>query len=540
MARRADVFIQPKPGTDMVWLSAMTKYIIDNGWQDQAFIDQWVNRFDEYRESLAQFTIEFAEEVSGIPAETLKQVAELIAKEERVCILWAMGVTQHSQGSDCSTACANLLLTTGNFMRPGTGAYPLRGHNNVQGASDFGSMPNFYPGYQKIDDENVRHRYEEVWGVKLPLKKGFDNHEMVEAAMGGRLQSMYVIGEDMVIADSNSNFNAESFSKIPFLVVQECFFSQTCQFADVVLPASPVLEKEGTFVNTERRIQRLYQVFESLGESKPDWRIICDIANKLGANWTYSSPADVMQEIASCTPLFAGVTYERLEGYRSLQWPVSADGQGQPLLYAKAFPFNDGKAKFHPLEWLGSKEKHDEEYNLHLNNGRLLEHFHEGNMTYRVEGIREEIPSHFVEISTELAKELGVTSGRWVRLRTPQGQVKTQLLVTDRVIGRDLYMPINSATRRMNNLTSNATDKDTHTPAYKEVSVNLEVLSETGMTPLPITNHRYGHPTPQSGVEVQRKWNRSDYRLPGSRDGGKLVQIETKSAKGTELNRRSA
>jgi formate dehydrogenase major subunit len=377
--------------------------------------------------------------------------------------------------------------------------------------------------------------------VTLPLKKGFDNHQMVEAAKRGQLQSLYIIGEDMVIADSNSNFNAESFSQIPFLVVQDCFFSRTCQFANVVLPASPVLEKEGTFVSTERRIQRLYQVFEPLGESKPDWQIIRDIANKLGANWSYAQPADIMHEIASCTPLFAGVTYERLQGYGSLQWPVSADGQDQPLLYTKAFPFPDGKAKLHPLQWLGTKERQDEEYNLHVNNGRLLEHFHEGNMTYRVPGIREEIPSHFVEISAELASELGVTSGRWVRLRSPYGQLKTQVLITERVTGRELYVPLNSITQRVNDLTGSATDKDSDTPAYKEVSVNLEVLSETGMTPLPITNHRYGQPTPQSGVEVYRKWNRSDYRLPGSRDGGKLVQIEAATpAKDPEPSRRGA
>ncbi|HVJ04478.1 MAG TPA: formate dehydrogenase subunit alpha [Candidatus Saccharimonadales bacterium] len=540
MARRADIFMKPNPGTDMVWLSALSKYIIDNGWQNQAFIDQWVNKFDEYRESLAPFTIEFAEKVSGIPAETLKQVAELISKEESVCILWAMGVTQHSQGSDCSTACSNILLVTGNYMRPGTGAYPLRGHNNVQGTSDFGSMPNFYPGYQKIEDENVRRRYEESWGVKLPLKKGLDNHEMVESAISGDLKSLYIIGEDMVIADSNSNRNAESFSQIPFLVVQDCFFSQTCQFADVILPASPLLEKDGTVVSTERRIQRLYQVFEPLAESRPDWEIIRDIANRLGANWTYTHPSQIMEEIASCTPLFAGVTYDRLAGYSSLQWPVSQEGQGQPLLYTKGFPFDDGKAKFHLLQWLGTQEKHDQEFNLHLNNGRLLEHFHEGHMTYRVSGIREEIPSHFVEMSPELARELGVNSGRWIRLRSPHGQVRTQLLVTDRVSGRDLYMPINSATRRINGLTSSATDKDAHTPAYKEVSVNLEVLPENGVTPLPITNHRYGHPTPQNGVEVERKWNREDYRLPGSRNGQKLVQIEVKQDKQIEPKQRVA
>ena len=540
MARRADIFFQPKAGTDMVWLSAVTKYILDNNWQDQAFIDEWVNKFDDYRASLAQFTLEFAEKVTGVPVETLKRVAELVAKEERVCILWAMGVTQHSQGSDCSTACSNLLLTTGNYKRPGTGAYPLRGHNNVQGASDFGSMPNFYPGYQKVEDENARHRYEEAWGAKLPTNKGLDNHQMVDAAIDGTVKAMYIVGEDMVIADSNANHNAEGFSQIPFLVVQECFFSQTCQFANVVLPASPALEKDGTYTNTERRIQRLYQVFEPLGGSKPDWEIIRDIANKLGAHWTYTHPGDIMQEVASCTPLFAGVSYARLEGYRSQQWPVAADGEGQPLLYTQKFPFDDGKAKFHPLQWLGTQERHDEEFNLHLNNGRLLEHFHEGNMTYRVKGIREEIPLQWVEMSQELATELNVNSGRWVRLRTPQGQLKTQVLVTDRVSGRDLYLPINNATQRVNSLTSSATDKDTHTPAYKEVSVNLEVLPEKGITPLPVTNHRYGHPTPQNGVEVERKWQRADYRLPGTNGKSPLVQIETRKDKEEKPVRRAA
>ena len=407
MARRADIHMQPNPGTDMVWLSAMTKYILDNHWQDQAFLDEWVNQLDEYRASLAPFTIEFAEEVTGIPAATLKQVAEMIAKVESVCILWAMGVTQHSQGSDTSTACSNLLLVTGNYKRPGTGAYPLRGHNNVQGTSDFGSMPQFYPGYQKIGDLDARRRYEEAWGVTLPANKGFDNHEMVDAAIEGKLKAMYIIGEDMMIADSDANHNAQAFSTLPFLVLQECFFTQTCRYADVILPASPVLEKEGSFVSTERRIQRFYQVFEPLGESRPDWQILCEIANKLGAKWSYSGPAEIMDEVASCTPMFAGVNYERLAGYKSLQWPVDKDGQDQPLLYTKKFPFDDGKAKLFALQWLGVQEKRDEEFNLHVNNGRLLEHFHEGNMTYRVAGIREEVPKQFLEISPELAKRAG-------------------------------------------------------------------------------------------------------------------------------------
>ncbi len=547
MAGRADIFLQPRPGTDMVWLSAVTRYILDMGWQSQSFIDEWVNNLEAYRSSLTPFTLEFAEEVSGIPVATLKQVAEMIAEAESFCLLWAMGITQHYQGSDTSTACSNLLLVTGNYKRPGTGAYPLRGHNNVQGASDFGSMPQFYPGYQKVSDEQATARYEAVWGAKMPKSKGLDNHEMIEAAIDGRLQAMYIIGEDMVLADSNSNLNAKAFSAIPFLVVQECFFTETCKFADVILPASPSLEKEGTFVNTERRIQRFYRALEPLAESRPDWEIIRDIANRLGASWGYTHPSEIMREAASCTPLFAGVTYERLAGYGSLQWPVAENGQDQPLLYTQKFPFEDGKAKFHPLEWLGSKERHDDEFNLHVNSGRLLEHFHEGNMTYRVAGIKGQIPSQFLEISAELAEELKVSNGRWVRLRSPNGHIKVQVLITDRVRGRDLYLPINSSAQHTNFMTGSETDKDSHTPAYKELSVHLEVLAESGTTPLPVTNWRTsGKPTPQMGVEVQRKWKRQDYRAPGS-GSGLLVQISPKQPaqaepanSAPELEKRSA
>ncbi len=267
----------------------------------------------------------------------------MIANAERVCILWAMGVTQHSNGSDTSTAISNLLLVSGNYMRPGTGAYPLRGHNNVQGASDNGSMPNFLPGYQPIDDPEVRRRFEDAWKVPLPSTKGLDNHEMVEAIHEGKLKAMYLFGEEMSIVDSNANNVSAAFSKLEFFVVQDIFFGVTCSFADVVLPACPSLEKEGTFTSTERRIQRLYQVFEPIGGSRPDWQIVQQIANRLGAAWNYQHPAEVMDEIASLTPIFAGVNYQRLEGYKSLQWPVVADGSDQPLLYTKQSLFRTAK-----------------------------------------------------------------------------------------------------------------------------------------------------------------------------------------------------
>src|SRR5271168_1780219 len=478
MAERADVFLHPKPGTDLVWLCAVTRYLLDNGLANTAFLKQWVNGLEDYQRSLAPFTMEFAAERTGLPIETLKQVAHMIAEAEGVCILWAMGITQHSMGSDGSTAISNLLLVTGNYMRTGTGAYPLRGHNNVQGAGDHGAHPVMLPGYQRSDDPEVRARFESAWNVKLPTAKGLDNHEMIDAIHEGKLKAMYLFGEEISLVDSNSNFVDGGLGKLEFFVVQDIFFSKTCQFADVVFPASPSLEKEGTFTSTERRIQRLYQVLEPLEGSRPDWRIIQDVANRLGANWNYQHPSEIYREIASLTPIFAGVTYERLEGYKSLQWPVAADGTDEPLLYTKRFNFPDGKARLFPLAVSEPTDQQDQEFDLHLNNGRLLEHFHEGNLTYRTEGIREKTPDTFVEVSPELAEERGIQSGTWVQLISRYGKVRVRALVTDRVRGRELYMPMNSVSSPVNKLTSSHTDTPTHTPAYKESSVRMKVLGE--------------------------------------------------------------
>ena len=340
MAQRADVFLHPRPGTDLIWLSAVTKYIFDKGLANQTFIDQWVHRATDFKESLKFFTLEMASERCGLPIETLTKVAHMIVEADGVCILWAMGVTQHTMGSDTSTAISNLLLTTGNYMRAGTGAYPLRGHNNVQGASDHGAMPNFFPGYQEVADPAIRAKFEKAWKVSLPPKPGLDNHMMVDAIHAGKLKAMYLFGEEMSLVDSNANFVGDALAKLDFFVVQEIFFSETCRFADVILPASPSLEKEGTFTSTERRIQRLYQVLEPLGESRPDWIIIQDIANRLGAGWKYEHPSQIYEEIAALTPLMAGVTYERLEGYKTLQWPVAEDGSDQPLSVYKGIQFS--------------------------------------------------------------------------------------------------------------------------------------------------------------------------------------------------------
>ncbi len=527
MAHRADIFFSPTPGTDMIWLSAMTRYLLDSGLAKTEFIEQWVNGLDAYRKSLEWATMEVAERACGIPADELRRIAEIIAKEDRVCILWAMGVTQHVMGSDTSTAISNLLLATGNYMRPGTGAYPLRGHNNVQGASDFGCMPNMFPGYEHTDDEAAHARYEQGWGAKLKKEHGLDNHQMIDAVYEGKLRGVYLFGEDMYSADSNANRVGGGFERLEFFVVQDIFFSETCKFADVVLPASPSLEKDGTFVNTERRIQRLYQVFEPLGESKPDWQIIQLIANRLGAKWHYAHPSEIMHEAASLAPLFAGVTYERLEGYKTLQWPVAIDGTDQPLLYTTGFPLEGNKAQFYPLEHRVPMEVVDDEYPIHLNNGRLLEHFHEGNMTYRVPGILRETPDRWIEVSPELAEEYSLTDGQWIDVTSRRDTLRLPVLITDRVRGRQAFIPLNSPDRPVNLLTSSDVDDVTHTPAYKELAVKFKPLKWHGGRPLRSENFRNGHPTPQNGVEVERKWARTDYRAPGAPP--ELVQIEVKN-----------
>jgi formate dehydrogenase major subunit len=528
MARRADVFLRPHPGTDLVWLSAISRYLLDEGLAKTAFLDRWVNGLDDYRKSLEPFTLQAAEQTCGLSVETLKKVAHMITEADGVCILWAMGVTQHTMASDTSTAISNLLLITGNYMRSGAGAYPLRGHNNVQGASDHGAMPNRLPGYQSVDDPEVRAKFEAAWGVKLPTTKGLDNHEMVDAIQQGKLKAMYLFGEEMSLVDSNSNYVQDAFAKLEFFIVQDIFFSHTCRFADVVLPAAPSLEKEGTFTSTERRIQRIYQVFEPIERSRPDWRIVRDVANHLGASWGYEHPAEIMDEVASLTPLFAGVSFDRLDGYKSLQWPVAADGTDEPLLFTKRFAFADGKARLFPLSWSEPSDQPDAEFDLHLNNGNLLEHFHEGNMTYRVEGIRQMTPDVFVEVSPELAQERGIQSGTRVELISRYGRVSVRALVTDRVHGKQLFMPMNSTESPVNRLIGSHTDPVTHTPAYKEAAVRMLVLPEVDESPLPRANPRFGQPTPQRGVEVERKWNRGDYSIPEVR----LVQIQNGQSKG--------
>jgi formate dehydrogenase major subunit len=515
MAVRADLFLRPAIGTDMVWASALARYLLEQGLADEDFLKARVNGLEEYIESLAPFTLELAEQVTGIPRDQLIEAGEMIGRAGSVCLLWAMGITQHSHGSDASTALSNLLLVSGNYGRPGTGGYPMRGHNNVQGCSDFGSLYNILPGYEHVSDEAVRAKWAKAWGLEsLSAVTGLHSHQMGEQAHSGKLKALYVVGEETAISKSNARFTHEGFERLDFMVVQDIFFSRTAQFADVVLPGCPSLEKEGTYVNTERRIQRFHQVMAPLGDARPDWRILTDLARRLGADWGYTHPSQIMDEVAGIAEMFAGVTYERLEGWRSLQWPVAADGTDTPFLYAERFHFPDGKARLHPIEWRPPTEQPDLEYDLMLDNGRLLEHFQATNQTGRVPGILHQVPEWFVEVSEELAAERGIQDGDWLRVSSRRASVEVKALVTDRVSGNTLYLPIHQSKPAMNLLTGSHLDDAVHTPAYKETAVRIERLGRKDRPPLGRNNFRYGRPTPADGVETDRKWARNDYVEP--------------------------
>jgi formate dehydrogenase major subunit len=515
MAERADIYLHMKPGTDLVWASAMSRYMFDNGYADMDFLNKHVKQMDKYRQSLEPFTMGFAEEITGVSRQQLIEAAEMIGQAKSACLMWAMGITQHSRGADTSTALSNLLLVSGNYGKPGSGGYPMRGHNNVQGASDFGTLYNLMPGYEQVSNEEVRKKWAEAWGLEsLPDKQGLASTQMIGHALEDKLKAMFIVGEETAVSESNAGETHEAFKKLDFMVVMDIFLSWTAQFADVVLPGCPSVEKEGTFVNTERRIQRFYEVMPPLGDSRPDWKILTDLAARMGHDWGYTHPSEIMEEAAGIADMFAGVNYERLEGWKSLHWPVANDGTDTPLLYTDKFNLDDGKAKLHPVEWNPPDETPDEEYDLSLNNGRMLEHFQSTNQTGKGERIHSEVPHWFVEVGTDLAEERGIDDGTWVRIISRRGAVKVRALVTDRVQGNELFLPIHHEKPAANALTGDHEDHVVSTPAYKETAVKLEILPERGDSPMKKNNHRYGKRTPKSGVEVEHKWERSDYRQP--------------------------
>ncbi|WP_414164762.1 formate dehydrogenase subunit alpha [Superficieibacter sp. BNK-5] len=518
MAERADLYLRIRPGTDLAWASGMSRYMFDHGYADDAFLREQVNGTEEYQKSLQPFTLEFVSQLTGLEPQALREVAEMIGQAKRVCILWAMGITQHSHGADTSTALSNLLLVTGNYGRPGTGGYPMRGHNNVQGASDFGCLSNVYPGYEKVTDPQMREKWANAWGVSpqaLSDNAGADNFLMVQQAHEGKIKAMYIIGEETAFSDADSHNVHEAFTRLEFMVVQDIFMSRTAEFADVVLPGCPSVEKEGSFVNTERRIQRFYEVLPPLGDSRPDWKILTDLAARLGHPWYYRHPKEIMREAASIATAFAGVSYDKLSGWQSQQWPVKPDGTSTPLLYTDGFKFPDKKARLYPLEWRLPQETADAQYDLLLNNGRMLEHFQSTNQSGRGGRLLSLSPEWFVEVSPTLAAERQLQEGDWVRLTSRRGALEVRVLITERTGGNVLFIPIHHGQPGVNGLTGEHHDPHVNTPAYKEIAISMQKIDRPVQgSPLTKDNFRYGQRTPLDHLPVEVKWQQPTYTLP--------------------------
>ncbi len=518
LAERANLHLVPRAGTDLVLLNAVARYVVDRGWEARSFVAERTVGFDRWKESLAPYTLDFAEATTGIPRSEIVRAAEMFHEARSACILWAMGVTQHQNGSDTSTAICNLLLLTGNFGRPGTGGYPLRGHCNVQGVSDFGCLPTFLPGYERLDDATARERVEAEWRTRLPATKGLSSTDLVDAILDGRVHALWILGEDKLLADADEAKVAKAFERLDLLIVQDLFLTRTAQYADIVLPVAASLEKEGTFVNTERRLQRLYRAFPPLRGTKTDGEILSLVAERLGFDWPNTDAADVLAEVARVAPTFAGASFARLEGFSSLLWPIRADGTDTPVLHLDRFNFPDGRARFFPVDF-SEPVAPDPSFDLSLDNGRLLEHFHWGNLTYEDDGIAHKVPRSFLEVPTALASERGLSEGDWVRVVSPTGAVKTRVHVTDRVRGRTVFLSLHDrGEAAVNRLTSDRRDPPTSTPDYKDTRVRLERLEAPGPTESPVVpaNPRGKVRRPQIGVNVEAKWARPGYRPPGS------------------------
>lgn len=521
MAERADLFISPNPGTDLVLIKGVEKYIIDQGWEDKDFISKRTNNFEKFKESLNDINLDYVEKVTGVKKEDIIKMAEMIHSANKVVALWGMGITQHQTGSETSTEICNLLLLTGNFGRPGTGGYPMRGHANVQGVSDFGALPNFLPGYISLNDAKGREIFEKAWKCKINEKPGLTSTEMVEEALKGNLKAMIIIGEDKVLAEADSERVIEALKKLELVVVVDLFMTRTAELAHVVLPAAASIEKEGTFVNTERRIQRLYKAFSPPGEAKSDFEIIMMIANSLGAGWNYSSPEDVMKEVSSLVPEFAGITYSRLEGFNSLQWPVSPDGKGTETLYLEKFHKPDGKAYFWPTHYIQPIPT-TEQFDVYLDNGRMLEQFHWTNITGKTKGIVYKLPKPYLEVSREVAEKYGIKTGDKVMIYSRNGEkLKAEVMVTDRLKGMRAFLSLHDNKEiTINTLTNNVLDPASKTPDYKETPIRIELLESctTCEPPLPKWNPRYVKKTPQIGVNHKERWKRMGTVIEDEKD----------------------
>ena len=480
MSQFAEYYLQLKPGTDVVMFQALAHVIVKEGLIDQEFLDARVEGLDEYLPSLETFTPEYAEEICGVPAEMIRKAARLYGKANAATIYWGMGISQSSHGTDNAISLANLALLTGNIGRPGTGLNPLRGQNNVQGCSDSGGLPNVYPGYQPVNDPQVREKFEQHWGISLDPEPGLTTMEMVDAAEKGVIKGYYIMGENPMMSEPDLLHARHVMENLEFVLYQDIFMNETGEYADVILPAVSFAEKDGSFTNSDRRVQLVRPAVQPTGEARPDWFIIQDLAlrveDKLGrknsVGFVFTHPAQIWDEMAALTPPFQGITHERVKREDGVHWPCpSPDHPGTPYLFKDTFP--RGKGKLTPLEYRLSAELPDEEYPLILSTGRVLYHWHGGTMTRRSK-LDDIYPEALVEIHPEDADKVDVSSGDWVKVRSRRGEIEVKVAVTRRSRQGMVFLPFHFIEAAANILTIDARDPQAKIPDYKVCAVAVE------------------------------------------------------------------
>jgi formate dehydrogenase alpha subunit len=481
MVNWAALWLPEKPGTDVPVFSAMAHVIIKERLYNQDFIDRRTEGFEDFCKSIEQFTPEYAEAISGVDRNLIIQAARMYATAKNAAIYWALGIPEHSHGTDNAMSLIHLALLTGHIGRKGTGLNPLRGQNNVQGASDSGAMPWHYPGYQRVDDEASARKFEQAWNIEangLNRRLGLTTTEILSEVRPGSVRALHIMGENPMMSEPNLNHTRHMMEQLEFLVAQDLFINESGAYADVFLPAASWAEKEGTFTNTDRRVQRVRKALEPRGQSRPDWKIICDLATriekKLGrpqtAFWVYQTPAEVLEEMGRVVPEYAGVKYPRLES-QGLQTPVWNDNHpGTPYLFDESFP--RGRGKFYDIEYVPSVEMPDEEYPFILTTGRLLEHWHGGTLT-RHSKLDDLYPEARIEINPADAAHLKVEDGEAVRVSSRRGSIVLRAWVTQRTTVGVVFIPMHFAEAAANLLTIDALDPLAKIPEYKACAVRI-------------------------------------------------------------------